>query len=135
MVKVAAHAEGKTLHEKLRELGATGIQGPVFSNYNYETGGTTPVCMIRRSLRNRWWPRVALRDPTWSTRRVRTSTHRPARSIIQKHPWSLFSDYWELMKLLIRHILDKGERLVGYYGWYSSRCKGERRRMLEELEV
>ncbi|MEA3301788.1 MAG: molybdopterin-dependent oxidoreductase, partial [Pseudomonadota bacterium] len=35
MVKVAAHKEGKTLHEKLRELGTTGIQGPAF--YNYKT--------------------------------------------------------------------------------------------------
>jgi len=38
----------------------------------------------------------------------------------------------EWLKLLIRHIPDKGEHLVRYYGWYSSRCRGERRRMLEE---
>ena len=36
MIKVAAHREGKTLHEKLAEFGATGIQGPTF--YNYDTG-------------------------------------------------------------------------------------------------
>ena len=36
MIKVAAHKEGKTLHEKLREMGTTGIQGPTF--YNYDTG-------------------------------------------------------------------------------------------------
>ncbi len=36
MIKVAAHKEGKTLHEKLRELGTDGIQGPTF--YNYDTG-------------------------------------------------------------------------------------------------
>ena len=41
----------------------------------------------------------------------------------------------EWLKLLIRHIPDKGERLVRYYGWYSSRCRGERRRMLEESEI
>lgn len=36
MIKVAACKEGKTLHEKLRELGTDGIQGPTF--YNDETG-------------------------------------------------------------------------------------------------
>ena len=36
MIKVAAHVEGKTLHEKLRKLGTDGIQGPTF--YNYATG-------------------------------------------------------------------------------------------------
>ncbi|ARP40284.1 Arsenite oxidase subunit AioA [Vibrio syngnathi] len=35
MIKVAAHAEGKTLHQKLAEFGTEGIQGPVF--YNYDT--------------------------------------------------------------------------------------------------
>ena len=34
----------------------------------------------------------------------------------------------EWLKLLIRHIPDRGEHLVRYYGWYSSRCRGERRR-------
>jgi hypothetical protein len=41
----------------------------------------------------------------------------------------------EWLKLLIRHIPDKGEHLVRYYGWYSSRCRGERRRMLEASMV
>jgi hypothetical protein len=41
----------------------------------------------------------------------------------------------EWLKLLIRHIPDKGEYLVRYYGWYSSRCRGERRRMLEASEA
>ncbi len=36
MIKVAAHQEGKTLHEKLAEFGTTGVQGPTF--YNYDTG-------------------------------------------------------------------------------------------------
>jgi hypothetical protein len=41
----------------------------------------------------------------------------------------------EWLKLLIRHIPDKSEHLVRYYGWYSSRCRGERRRMLEASAV
>jgi hypothetical protein len=41
----------------------------------------------------------------------------------------------EWLKLLIRHIPDKGEHLVRYYGWYSNRCRGERRRMLEASMV
>ena len=41
----------------------------------------------------------------------------------------------EWLKLLIRHIPNKGEHLVRYYGWYSSRCRRERRRMLEASEA
>lgn len=36
MLKIAAHKEGKTLHQKLRETGTDGIQEPTV--YNYETG-------------------------------------------------------------------------------------------------
>jgi hypothetical protein len=32
------------------------------------------------------------------------------------------------LKLLIRHIPDPGEHLVRYYGWYSNRARGERKR-------
>ncbi len=37
----------------------------------------------------------------------------------------------EWLKLLLRHIPDKGEHLVRYYGWYSSRSRGERRKASE----
>ncbi len=32
MIKVAANREGKTLHQKLCQLGTNGIQGPVYKN-------------------------------------------------------------------------------------------------------
>jgi len=41
---------------------------------------------------------------------------------------------FSLEKLMIRHIPDKGEHLVRYYGWYSNRCSGERGRVLEASE-
>ncbi|SCZ68402.1 Putative transposase [Thiohalomonas denitrificans] len=37
----------------------------------------------------------------------------------------------EWLKLLLRHVPDKGEHLVRYYGWYSNRARGERSRQRE----
>ncbi len=98
MIKVAAHKEGKTLHEKLRELGTTGIQGPTF--YNYETGelhGTTRLhdtTMTQEEMMEKGGSK--------GTNMVnKKGTHfnsQTGRVNIQKHPWSLFSDYWAWMK-------------------------------------
>jgi len=101
MVKVAAHAEGKTLHEKLREFGTDGIQGPTF--YNYETGeliGTkrmhdttlTMEDMKKKGLEN--GPQGANMVKKWMTR-FKSQT---GKINIQKHPWELYSDFWEWLK-------------------------------------
>ncbi len=95
MIKVAAHKEGKTLHEKLRELGTTGIQGPTF--YDYAKGellGT--VRQHDTTLSEEYWkPRVGganMINKKWTHFKSQTG-----KVNIQKHPWSLFSDYWEWM--------------------------------------
>ena len=41
----------------------------------------------------------------------------------------------EWLKLLIRHIPDKGEHLARYCGWYSNRCRGMRRLAGQEAEA
>jgi arsenite oxidase large subunit len=96
MVKVAAHREGKTLHEKLREMGTTGIQGPAFLDYN--TGKLSGTTRLHDTT---------LTEKDWETRTKGTNmtnkkgTHfnsQTGKVNIQKHPWSLFSDYWEWMK-------------------------------------
>jgi len=98
MVKVAAHAEGKTLHEKLRELGTTGIQGPAF--YNYKTG----ELMGSERLHNTecTQEKLVAEGRTQGANMVnKKMTHfntQTGKVNLQKHPWSLFSDYWEWMK-------------------------------------
>ncbi len=32
------------------------------------------------------------------------------------------------LKLLLQHVPDRGEHLVRYYGWYSNRSRGDRKR-------
>ncbi|WP_260292626.1 arsenate reductase (azurin) large subunit [Sedimenticola hydrogenitrophicus] len=98
MIKVAAHAEGKTLHEKLRELGTSGIQGPTF--YNYKTG---ELLGSKRLHDTTLTPeQMEAEGRSMATNMVnKKGTHFNTQSgkvNIQKHPWSLFSDYWEWMK-------------------------------------
>ena len=98
MIKVAAHKEGKTLHQKLRELGTTGIQGPTF--YNYETGELmgserlhdtelTPEKMAKEGRS---------KGANMVNKKMTHFNSQTGRVNIQKHPWSLYSDYWEWMK-------------------------------------
>ncbi|MEH6626648.1 MAG: arsenate reductase (azurin) large subunit [Motiliproteus sp.] len=96
MIKVAAHREGKTLHQKMREFGTDGIQGPTV--YNYETGelfGTkrlhdttqTEAEKIRMGQQN---------GPTGANVSGKKMTHfnsQTGKVNINKHPWELFSDF------------------------------------------
>jgi len=104
MIKVAAHAEGKTLHEKLRELGTDGIQGPTF--YNYKTGELLGTKRLHDTTITP--EQMAAEGRTQGANMVnKKGTHfnsQTGKVNIQKHPWSLFSDYWAWMK-------PKGEEL------------------------
>ena len=96
MVKVAAHREGKTLHEKFREMGTDGIQGPTFINEKtgelegtlrqHDTTATEEMWKDRSGGTN-------MMSKKWTHFKSQTG-----RVNIQKHPWSLFSDYWAWMK-------------------------------------
>tara|TARA_R110002167_G_scaffold120730_5_gene298744 strand:+ start:4679 stop:7387 length:2709 start_codon:yes stop_codon:yes gene_type:complete len=95
MIKVAAHAEGKTLHQKLAEFGTDGIQGPVFYNYDTkELVGTkrlhdttlSAAELEKKGLTN---------GPQGANTLKKQLTHfnsQTGKVNIQKHPWSLFSD-------------------------------------------
>jgi arsenite oxidase large subunit len=111
MIKVAAHREGKTLHQKLAELGTDGIQGPTF--YNYETGeliGTKR--MHDTTLSQEQQAKMGLADgPKGANVVQKWLTHfksQTGRVNIQKHPWSLYSDFWEWLS-------PKGDEL-----WFSA---------------
>ncbi|MCF6236419.1 MAG: arsenate reductase (azurin) large subunit [Gammaproteobacteria bacterium] len=97
MVKVAAHKEGKTLHEKMRELGTDGIQGPTF--YNYDNGtlhGTKRLhdtTLTQADMDKKW----GKDGPTGANFHSKKYTHfnsQTGKVNIQKHPWDLFSDLW-----------------------------------------
>lgn len=98
MLKVAAHREGKTLHAKLREFGTDGIQGPVF--YNYDTGelhGTKRLHDTTLTAADLAGMGVS-EGPQGANVEVKLLTHFNSQSgkiNLQKHPWELFSDFWE----------------------------------------
>jgi len=101
MIKIAAHAENKTLHEKLRELGTTGIQGPTY--YNYETGELSGSVRLHDTTLTK--TELAKKHGSNGFQRAnvvnKKVTHfntQTGKQNIQKHPWSLFSDYWQWLK-------------------------------------
>jgi arsenite oxidase large subunit len=90
MVKVAAHREGKTLHEKMRELGTDGIQGPV----TMEEDGTL-VGSVRLHDTTRKLSATGAQAGNVFNKKLTHFNSQTGKCNIQKSPWSLFSDYWE----------------------------------------
>ncbi len=97
MIKVAAHREGKTLHEKLREYGTEGIQGPTV--YNYDTGelfGTKRLHDTTLSMAD--MAKMGLADGAQGDNMAgKLMTHfnsQTGKINIGKHPWGLFSNFW-----------------------------------------
>jgi arsenite oxidase large subunit len=90
MIKVAAHREGKTLHEKMRELGTDGIQGPVMM----EEDGTL-VGSVRLHDTTRKLPATGAKAGNMFNKKLTHFNSQTGRCNLQKSPWSLFSDYWE----------------------------------------
>ncbi len=93
MVKVAAHREGKTLHEKFREMGTNGIQGPVYMADDGTLMGTVRLHDTTRKL-----PDVGPAAANMFNKKLTHFNSQTGKCNIQKSPWSLFSDYWEWMK-------------------------------------
>jgi len=97
MIKVAAHAEGKTLHQKLREYGTEGIQGPVFYNYDTkELVGTkrlhdtemTAETLAKKGLADGPQGQNVLK------KQLTGFNSQTGKVNLQKHPWDLFSDFY-----------------------------------------
>ncbi|MEA3273743.1 MAG: arsenate reductase (azurin) large subunit [Pseudomonadota bacterium] len=97
MIKVAAHKEGKTLHQKLAELGTEGIQGPTF--YNYDTGELLGSVRLHDTQMSQ--EMIEKEGRTKGANMVnKKMTHfnsQTGKVNLQKHPWSLYSDYWTWM--------------------------------------
>jgi arsenite oxidase large subunit len=93
MIKVAAHREGKTLHQKLGEFGTNGIQGPVFMNDDGTLEGSKRLHDTTRKL-----PETGPTAGNVFNKKLTHFNSQTGRCNIQKSPWSLFSDYWEWMK-------------------------------------
>ena len=93
MVKVAARREGKTLHEKMREFGTNGIQGPVFMNDDGTLEGTLRLHDTTRKL-----PETGPAGANVFNKKLTHFNSQTGKCNLQKSPWSLFSDYWEWMK-------------------------------------
>ncbi len=97
MIKVAAHREGTTLHEKLRSLGSDGIQGPTF--YNYETGelhGTKRLhdTTLTKADMDKKWGTDGPQGANFHSKKYTHFNSQTGKVNLQKHPWSLISDYW-----------------------------------------
>lgn len=90
MIKVAAHKEGKTLHEKLREFGTDGIQGPVFMMDDGSLKGTKRLHDTEGSL-----PETGAAAGNVFNKKLTHFNSQSGKLNINKSPWSLFSDYWE----------------------------------------
>ena len=97
MIKVAAYKEGKTLHQKLKEYGTQGIQGPVF--YNYETNklvGTKRLHdtqMSMASLVEKGLADGPQRENVLK-KQLTAFNSQTGKINMQKHPWGLFSDFY-----------------------------------------
>lgn len=111
MIKIAAHLEGKTLHEKLKEFGTTGIQGPVF--YNYDTKELVGTKRLHDTeISREELDKKGLADgPKGANIVGKKLTHfnsQTGKLNLQKHPWSLFSDFHQWLS-------PKGDEL-----WFSN---------------
>lgn len=93
MVKVAAQREGKTLHQKMREFGTDGIQGPVVMLDDGTLVGTKRLHDTQRKLPETGAPGGNVFNKVLTHFKSQTG-----KMNIQKSPWSLFSDYWEWLK-------------------------------------
>ena len=111
MIKVAAHREGKTLHQKMAEFGTDGIQGP--TTYNYSTGELHGSKRLHdTTLTEADFINKGIGSGMEGANRIgKKLTHfnsQTGKVNIQKHPWSLFSDFHDWLS-------PKGDEL-----WFSN---------------
>ena len=95
MVKVAAHAEGKTLHQKMGEMGTTGIQGPTY--YDYNTKQLTGTKRLHDTALAQSGEPMAQAANMVNKKRTHFNSQ-TGKCNLQKFPWDLFSDFWEFQK-------------------------------------
>ncbi|MCL6415172.1 arsenate reductase (azurin) large subunit [Aestuariirhabdus sp. Z084] len=89
-IKIVADKEGKSLHDKMREFGTEGIQGPVMLQDDGQLIGTKRLHDINRKL-----PDSGPAGVNRFTKKLTAFNSQTGKLNLQKSPWSLFSDYWE----------------------------------------
>jgi len=89
MIKVDARSKGITAHERLRQFGTTGIQGPVF-RINGELVGTTRLHDTQKVL-----PETGAMGANMFHKKLTHFNSQTGKNNIMKSPWSLFSDFWQ----------------------------------------
>lgn len=97
MVKVYAHKHGRTLHEQMRELGTEGIQGPTYINARGELKGTKRLhdtTLTKEQVADLYGPDGA-QGATIVNKKLTHFNSQTGKINLQKHPWDLFSDFWE----------------------------------------
>ena len=93
-VKGLAQLEGKTLHQKIREFGTSGIQCPVL----LADDGVSLIETKRLHDTNRKLPETGASGPNVIGKKLTHFNSQTGKCNIQKSPWNLFSDYWEWLK-------------------------------------
>ena len=126
MIKVDAKAKGITLHERLRQMGTEGIQGPVF-RINGKLVGTK---RLHDTGRRDSLPENGPDGANVWNKKITHFNSQTGKCNIEKSPWSLFSDYWEWMK-------PKGNELWVTNGrineiWQSGFDDAERRPLIKQ---
>lgn len=98
MIKIAAKQENKTLHQKLAEYGTEGIQGPVF--YNYDTKKLVGTKRLHDTEMS--WEELGKKGlqngPKGANvmrKQLTFFNSQTGKVNLQKHPWGLFSDFYE----------------------------------------
>ncbi len=100
MVKVYAHRHGRTLHEQLRLLGADGIQGPTFINEQGELKGAKRLhdTTITPERAAQCYGENGPGGQNMVSKKMTHFNTHTGKVNLQKHPWSLFSDFWTWLK-------------------------------------
>ena len=97
MVKLYAHKHGKTLHEQMRELGTEGIQGPTYINAKGELKGAKRLhdtTLTAEQVEDLYGPDGA-QGSTIVNKKLTHFNSQTGKVNLQKHPWDLFSDFWQ----------------------------------------
>ncbi len=92
MIKVDARAKGITAHERLRQFGTEGIQGPVF-RISGKLVGTTRLHDTSRKL-----PQTGAMASNMFNKKLTHFNSQTGKNNIMKSPWGLFSDFWGWLK-------------------------------------
>jgi arsenite oxidase large subunit len=92
MVKIDAHSKGLTLHERMRQMGTTGIQGPV-KLINGKLKGTIRLHDTQRTL-----PDTGASKMNVIGKKMTHFNSQSGKVNMMKSPWSLFSDFWAWLK-------------------------------------